>query len=110
MSKSPLPGKPAWIGQLEEDFFAAIAILDNAEEARNFSLDLFTPEEISRAATRWCLARQMYGLSANQGRVPCNANKNTISRVRSSIVNHGTGISREIHERLLKNTASTANE
>lgn len=107
MSASPLPGKPVWIGILEEDFFSAIAVLDNAEEARNFLLDLFTPKEITRAATRWCLARQMYGL---QEAAPCHANKNTVSRVRSSIVNHGTGISREIHERLLNKTDSTATE
>lgn len=110
MSESPLLGKPVWIGQLEEDFFAAIAVVDNAEEARNFLLDLFTPKEITRAATRWCLARQMYGPIANQWVTPCHANKNTVSRVRNSIVNHGTGISRKIHERLLKKTDSTATE
>lgn len=110
MSASPLPEKPVWIGQLEEDFFAAIAVLDNAEEARCFLLDLFTPKEITRAATRWCLARQMYGPIADKGSAPCYANKNTVSRVRGSIVNHGTGFSREIYERLLNKTDSTATE
>ena len=76
------------IDQLTE----ALALLENEKEIQDFLVDLLTPEEIERLATRWQVIRLVAGGSSRRDvQARTQASLTTISRV-NRVVTHGTGI------------------
>ena len=95
-----------WIGEREQALFEALALLDNADEARDFLIDLFTVGELQKAAKRWCVVRRLLeDDTQREASRECETDKNTANRVHINILMLGTGMSQVIYERMNHATA-----
>jgi uncharacterized protein YerC len=91
----------AWIGEREQALFEAFTYINNVDEARDFLIDLFTVGELQKAAKRWCVVGHLFeGKKQREASQLCGNDKNTATRVNTSILKLGTGMSRIIYDRM----------
>lgn len=93
--------KYPWIGQDEQELFNAILVLENLSEVKEFLVDMLSPHEVKDFARRWSVAKDLIrGKKSVDIVSKRDVSKNTVSRVKRSIVDYGSGMSQKICKRL----------
>jgi len=86
----------------EHSLFEAVALIKNAQEARDFFIDLCTPAELQEMADRWLVVKPIkQGHSYRKIHQMTGVSVTTIGRV-ARFINHGNGGYNLIYERLKK--------
>jgi uncharacterized protein YerC len=84
-----------------EELFITVALLQDAGEARDFLGDIFTTKEIANAARRWCVIQRLIaGDTQVAAANTCHANKNTVSRANTAVIQQGARMSKIMRQRL----------
>ncbi|MDR0968899.1 MAG: trp operon repressor [Holosporaceae bacterium] len=96
----------------EIDLFKAIALIETAEEAKNFLTDLCTPSELKAFVERWRVCRLLDGrnLSYREIREQTGASLTTIGRVARFLNDEPYGGYKKILEEIKKTENENEND
>jgi uncharacterized protein YerC len=90
-----------------EALYKTIPLIETPQEAEEFLEALLSPDEIERAARRWCCARQLLGGAIQRVAVEsCCASRNMVTRVNLAFIKKANHISRTLYSRF--NTSQTS--
>lgn len=91
--------------QKYSNLFEAFLTLDNADEVRDFCIDLMTPQEIEAFADRWEVAQKLNeGSSQRKVSAETNVSIATVTRV-NRFLNRGADGYKTVLSRILKNNS-----